>query len=114
MVTWEREVDKWALIPVNKDAINEGRKLIKTLHKGDFLGIQCTFWFEKSRVLCKDGSSKKLDLDNRCKAILDKVSKLIQVDDSRFWKVVLFKMVCDADTLEGCDVEMNQIWPVGE
>jgi Holliday junction resolvase RusA-like endonuclease len=106
MRLWEREMDRWALEPSNSILIQKTRNSLKGLKKTERLGVACVFWFEKSRIVCKDGSSKRLDLDNRAKATLDKLSKLIGIDDSRFWSVELLKNHTDKEH-ERADVEIK-------
>lgn len=48
--------------------------------------VECYFFFERTRIRCKDGSAKKLDVSNRVKALHDAVFEQLGVDDKWIWQ----------------------------
>lgn len=74
----------------NQKTISDGKLLLK---QAPFLEIDCVFYFPESRILTKKGMPKRLDVDNRVKALLDKVSKIFELDDSSFFRHTYHKLV---------------------
>ena len=56
----------------------------KELFAGYPLAIHCSFGFEKSRLLTKKGTFKRLDVSNRIKAIHDAFATALLIDDCNF------------------------------
>ncbi len=109
MRDWEREMDIWAKSVKHKTSLKVAQEALKLTSKKTNLEITLNFLFEKGRILCKDGSSKRLDLDNRAKAILDNLSKKIGIDDCRFWKVILNKQIQRQGIPDECDARIT-VW----
>lgn len=104
---WETSFRIWSLTQMDKVRIM--RKSLENLPIGHFLAINCVYYFERSRILCKDGRAKKLDIDNRLKFLIDSVTQLLWVDDSNIWQGSFYKRVAAKD--EGCSVQMRVIDP---
>jgi Holliday junction resolvase RusA-like endonuclease len=50
------------------------------------LNVHMDLYFERSKILCKNGRTKKMDGPNRIKALHDAISRIIGIDDSEFWQ----------------------------
>lgn len=111
MRDWEKQMDVWASSVGSKTSLREAKAQLKSISTKYTFEIALTFLFEKGRILCKDGSSKRLDLDNRAKAILDNLSEKIGIDDCRFWKINLTKQVQYAGLPDQCDALLT-VWGI--
>lgn len=110
MVLWERDFQAWTL--TCRDHI---RWVYESLNlepsKFTRYALDCNFYFLKSRLLCKNGKTKKLDVDNRLKATFDAVSSLLQFDDSLIYEGTFMKTITEAT--EHCDVRVRILMPEG-
>lgn len=80
--------------------------------KGVPLEITCVFFFHKSRLINRKGEFKRLDVSNRLKAAHDSICRLLEIDDSQFFRVIGEKAFC-ADSLdENFCVEIQRAEPV--
>ena len=90
-----------------KDWSNFNRGWLKRA-KADFQGhplfIKTFFYFERSRVLTKNGKMKKLDVSNRLKALHDAFAGAIGIDDSQFVRIYASKSVA---SIEKVDIEIG-------
>lgn len=68
--------------------------------------LNATFYFEESRILCKDGSPKRLDLSNRIKSLEDVLFKLLNLDDKHIFKLFLEKEVVRKGKQESVTIEL--------
>jgi Holliday junction resolvase RusA-like endonuclease len=82
---WESDFRAWALL--NRGYILGVRKMLDTPVDNAALSIDLMFFFSWNRVITKDGRPKILDLDNRLKAVLDAISKVLGVNDSIFFRI---------------------------
>jgi len=91
--------------------ISDCQRVIKT--EDTFLKIDLLFSIPKSAMYTKDQRIKKLDVDNRIKAVFDALSDLIKVDDKYFQ--VGSAMKCYNDTKDDfwVDIKVDMI-PVEE
>lgn len=94
-IIWLREMDAWAWM--NRAVIKEARELgkLKPLLRIEIL-LKCpasTFWTQK-------GTVKRFDLQNRSKAILDALSKIMELDDSHVWELKMQKIQNESNCLD--------------
>ena len=66
------------------------------------------FVFHKSRVFCKNGDIKKLDVTNYVKSLDDGLSLLLGIDDRYFKSGVCELMWCEHKTNEQVIVDLNK------
>jgi Holliday junction resolvase RusA-like endonuclease len=78
---WAREFEKWAIINVR--TIIEAKNTI-ALWNSRFIEVSVFAGFKYERMVCKDGSPKKLDISNRLKALHDLIAEKIKMDDCTF------------------------------
>lgn len=74
----------------NAKSIQEAAPFVK---EAKFLGVSLEFCAEAKRFLTLDGRSKKIDVDNRIKASVDAVFKLLNCDDSKVWSLTSRKLI---------------------
>lgn len=90
MRLWERDFAVWAL--ENAQALARARQLLKLrLTAGSVLAINSTFFFQRSRILCKDGTPKRNDTSNYLKALHDALAEALQIDDAWFFDGMMRK-----------------------
>lgn len=97
----------WSML--NCQNVRTAQEEFEDIPKGMVVGINCIYYFDKSRVLTKDGRSKRLDCDNRLKCLLDKVTELVGFDDSLIWEGSFSKRVTNQEPR--CDVEIVKMIP---
>ena len=66
-------------------------KIARELLSGYPLSIHAAFGFERSRLLTKKGSFKRLDVSNRLKALHDEFAKALLIDDCCFVRISAMK-----------------------
>jgi Holliday junction resolvase RusA-like endonuclease len=87
---YEIEARTYALI--NKDKIEESRKLIKKwLRHYQKLKIKIAFEFYYERLYTKKNTVKKLDVDNYVKPLLDNLTPTLHFDDSLIFYQIAYK-----------------------
>lgn len=74
--------------------------------KGGLLEARAFFFFKKERLFTLKNKPKKLDVSNRIKAIHDSLCKLLEIDDSLFFKVTAEKVVCNGNLEESSWIEI--------
>lgn len=85
---YEAQVQSWAL---RNPGQLEG---LRSLDKSKYLfHVEHVFYFERSSIVSKAGNPIRNDTSNRIKAVDDLISKLIDVDDSRFWSGSYHKLI---------------------
>lgn len=72
-------------------------KFARESFSGFPLSFHIDFGFERSRVLTKTGSFKRMDVSNRLKAIHDSFAEALLIDDSMFVEVSARKRVVAAE-----------------
>lgn len=82
------------------------RTVDRWLAKRNMLSLDVMFYFKKSRLISKEGKTKRLDTTNRLKAICDSVSQALVFDDCNFWQIKCSKNIFD-DNKEWCDVRIR-------
>jgi Holliday junction resolvase RusA-like endonuclease len=82
-------------------------KLAQQLFPGHPLTIHASFGFEKSRLLTKKGTFKRLDVSNRLKALHDSVAAAIGIDDCNFVAVSARKYAVQKAIDEQVTVEID-------
>lgn len=90
---YQKEMQVWACVSNQK--ITHARLLFDNEF---YLGIDVYLYFPKERIICKNGSPKKLDTANRLKALLDSVARNCGWDDCKFWNVSVHKLVSPNET----------------
>jgi Holliday junction resolvase RusA-like endonuclease len=75
------------------------QNFISQISNDDIFQIDTHFVFQKNRILNKSKNSKskykKLDTANRLKSALDGLSKILDIDDSRFFSGIYTKNYCE-------------------
>jgi len=96
LVSFNLEMDAWAIL--RSSSIRRASKSLEGLK----LRLDLTFSFPKGKIICKDGSSRKLDVSNRIKAIEDAFCRLLEIDDSNIFEIRAIKAVgtCEKVALE--------------
>lgn len=69
------------------------------------LEIQIHLFLDSKRIFTKKGKPKRLDTDNRAKALIDAVSEILELDDKHFFKVSIEKLPA-----ENLGSEFARIW----
>lgn len=85
---YETAVEVWAII--NHRTLTEARFALQQMKR---LTIEIDLYFERSRVLAKAGSDKKIDTANFLKSLLDRISYLLHFDDSQLFTVSVHKRI---------------------
>lgn len=87
------------------------RKLeeIEEKFKGKMLRVDTEFFFNHNRVFNKKGELKRIDSHNRLKIIYDVLSKLINIDDSRFVEGMHSKCYCENNKPEYVAVYISEV-----
>lgn len=83
------------------------KKLKSWVDLGIFLDVRATFFFEKSQVFTLKKQPKKMDVQNREKALLDGLSRHMQIDDSLFFRVSAEKKLATVNQPVGVCVEIR-------
>lgn len=83
----------WAI--KNNAALKEAREIIVKWNSP--LEVSMFVALDKSRIFCKDGRLKKLDVTNRSKSLHDLLSDHIGIDDSYFISTPMEKVIADSD-----------------
>lgn len=73
--------------------VSELQQIKKRLQKYKFLTLEITFNFSHEKLFTKKNTVKKLDVTNRVKYVEDIVSKFLEIDDSKYFDVILKKRV---------------------
>lgn len=100
LVTFYGNFDKYRL--KNREAF----EFASQVFSGHPLSVHIAFGFERSRVLTKKGSFKKLDVSNYLKAIHDAFAKALNIDDSMFVRVSAVKRTVPTVEREGAEVQI--------
>lgn len=85
---YESEMNAW--LYSNLELVRGFRVSVKAAKK---LGIQLHCYFPESKIFCKDGRVKRLDVQNRGKAVIDLIFKMLESDDSKLFAVYFEKRV---------------------
>lgn len=87
---------------INAYKLRNFRKLQEAnrIFEGHVLCVDRFFVFHKKRLFCKDGSIKKMDVENYLKTTSDGLSTLLDIDD-RFFRAGITEAV-------SCDNEADQ------
>ena len=102
---FERHIVKWGL--ANTESLREVKELTDKCSKDLFLHVKVQFFFHHKAILCKDGSPKRNDTENRMKPVLDGVAGILGIDDKWFWSGSFEKFVCPEYQDEHCNVEIT-------
>jgi len=89
---FESEMTLWAY--ENKQALEQAKESLQiALESMPALELIIRLKFEKSRVLTKKNTLKRIDASNFIKVFNDKLSQLLGIDDSIFFKVTVEKTI---------------------
>jgi hypothetical protein len=83
------------------------KKLQSWVDNGVYFEVKATFFFEKSRILTLKNSPKKLDVQNREKALFDGIATLLSIDDSLFFKTSAEKRIVSSGESDTVTIEIN-------
>ncbi len=67
------------------------------MFKGHVLCVDKYFVFYNKRLFCKDGSIKKIDVENFLKSSIDGLSELLNIDDKMFKSGVTEAVSCERE-----------------
>lgn len=81
-----------------------------TVREYSALGLHIMLICDKTRVYCKDGSVKRFDAQNRCKALIDQLCLALGIDDRMIFKLEVEKIEAK-DSLEGVMVDLFSVEP---
>lgn len=81
-------------------------KFAREIFVGHPLSIHCAFAFEKSRLVSKKGSFKRLDVSNRLKALHDAFADALLIDDCAFVNISAKKYAVQKEMDEQVTVEI--------
>lgn len=96
MREWEREFADWAM--ENGQVFARAKMLLALrLKPGVVLAMHPTFFFERSRILCKDGKPKRNDTSNYLKPLHDALAAALQIDDSWIFDGTMRKRPVDGE-----------------
>ena len=98
-VDYIKAFELWAI--QNFRNLNEARNSI-ILWNSKFIEVAMYAGFKRERLICKDGSPKKMDISNRVKLIHDLLALKINVDDCCFVRTPAEK--CYTEGAEGLTI----------
>lgn len=81
------------------------------LSNGKVLKLDIEVLVEKSRVFTVQGVPKQFDADNRAKAVLDGLSKILGIDDKYVFSVSIEKVTCSQKDMECAQIKIIPISP---
>lgn len=98
---------------------NANAKAVKTIKEqckfwiqsGYVLKVDSWFAFTYDRIWTKDGNPKKLDADNRRKALQDGLSIILDIDDCHFFSGIVEKVTCATKELQCSVIRISPIRP---
>lgn len=99
---YSASIDRYAMIYFSK--IEEIKKAIP---KNATVDVHCDFFFHRNRIFGLKGQIKKIDVSNRIKQVHDSISKLINIDDSRFSFISARKYAIDLNMIESVAVTIK-------
>lgn len=82
-------------------------KFTRELFSGYPLKVHVDLYFERSRILSKRGSFKRLDVSNRIKALHDSLADALLIDDCMFVRISAEKHGVQKISDEGCSVRIE-------
>jgi len=101
---YEREVQIWCMR--NHSQLQSWRALVGQRRATQALALDVKFKFNSITIIKKkDGLPKRLDLDNRLKALVDCLFVVIGIDDCYLWKISVSKNLTTGP--EEADVELS-------
>jgi Holliday junction resolvase RusA-like endonuclease len=83
------------------------KKLQSWLEHGIYFDVKATFFFERKTLVTLKGAPKQMDVSNKLKSLHDGLAKLLQVDDSLFFKISAEKRLTHANESETVVVEIS-------
>lgn len=83
---YRSDVNFWWM-KYNQEFHAEFKLLKKWFQEGKLLHVSCDFRVHEKRIWNANGTKKKIDVQNRLKALLDCFSAIAHIDDSCFFKV---------------------------
>jgi Holliday junction resolvase RusA-like endonuclease len=99
---FKRKVKKW-VDNFGPDLLQSGeyqelQQLIDIKHYPIKLKLELTFHVNRTKIVCKDGRTKRYDTSNRVKAVEDAIFGILDIDDKHVWKVTAEKVVIEGDS----------------
>ena len=99
---FKRKVSKWEEANSSdllaSQEYKELHQLIQIKHYPIRLQIELTFYINRTKIVCKDGSTKRYDTSNRIKAVEDAISGILDIDDRHYWKITAEKVLIEGDS----------------
>jgi len=71
------------------------------------MSVRVECYFEKSSLITKKGTFKRIDVQNRLKALCDALASLLYCDDSLFWDIRVLKKVSPRNE-SYCDIWIEE------
>lgn len=102
-LAFENAVKIWAI--KNYKHLDTSKKLLKDF---PFLSFDVVFYFPESRIMTKKGLPKRLDHDNRLKALFDSLCKLLDLDDCCIWHFSGSKLIANDNYVNIRITSMNK------
>lgn len=99
---YSASIDRYAMIYFSKI-----ESIKNSIPKNSTIDVHCDFFFHRNRIFGKKGQIKKIDVSNRIKQVHDSISKLINIDDSRFSFISARKYAIDLNMLESVAVTIK-------
>lgn len=92
---FRRRVKKWVELHgellLGSSQFKELSNLMQMQHYRAKLQLDLTFFCNTTKIICKDGRTKRFDTSNRVKAIEDAISDIIKIDDKHVWRLTAEK-----------------------
>lgn len=99
---FKRRVKKWVdnFGPelLQSGEYQELQQLIEIKHYPIRLQLELTFHINRTKILCKDGRTKRYDTSNRVKAVEDAIFGILDIDDKHVFRVIAEKTPIDGDS----------------
>jgi hypothetical protein len=99
---YSASIDRYAMIYFSKI-----ESIKNSIPKNSTVDVHCDFFFHRNRIFGQKGQIKKIDVSNRIKQVHDSISKLINIDDSRFSFISARKYAIDMEMIESVAVTIT-------
>jgi hypothetical protein len=83
------------------------KKLQSWLDNGIYFEVKATFLFSRKTLLTQKDTPKRMDVSNRLKSLHDGLARLLQVDDSLFFRISAEKRLAHANQPESVVIEIK-------
>lgn len=109
--SYERAVEIWVM--QNQQMIQEARVVASQVGPGRVLSVTVNLKFPYSSIISKERIPKRMDSDNRIKALFDVLSQILWTDDKFFWEFYVKKSISysSPDSSVDLTIELVQLAP---